>query len=280
MLQALGETNMKIVMLVENTVKDTKLKPKFGLSIYIETSKHKILLDLGPDDTYLHNARKMGIDLTEVDTVVLSHGHFDHGGGLASFININSKAKIYIHELAFEPHYLKILFLKKYAGLDKKLVGNERFIMIKDSIRIDDELFLFSDVDGQLETKNKRMLLKKTAHGYIQDDFKHEQSLIVTESNKVVLFSACSHRGIDNILRSAQKHQPEIHFVFGGFHLYNPLTKTTESTEMIKKLAEELALQKCVFYTCHCTGKMAFEYMRKFMSDKLLFLSTGSIVDL
>ena len=70
---------MKIVMLVENTVKDTKLKSKFGLSIYIETSKHKILLDLGPDDTYLHNARKMSIDLTEVDTVVLSHGHFDHG---------------------------------------------------------------------------------------------------------------------------------------------------------------------------------------------------------
>lgn len=99
-------------MLVENTTNNKVLKPKHGLSIHIETPKHKILFDIGPNNPFIHNANQLGIDLTEVDTLVISHGHFDHGGALSSFLNINTKAKIYIHRQAFEPHYIKVLFRK------------------------------------------------------------------------------------------------------------------------------------------------------------------------
>lgn len=70
---------MKITALVENKAK-YGLKGKHGLSLYIETENHKILFDLGPDNTLFNNARIKGIDLSEIDTVIISHGHMDHGG--------------------------------------------------------------------------------------------------------------------------------------------------------------------------------------------------------
>ena len=139
---------MRITALLENTTIDTALRPKHGLSIYIETPKHKVLFDLGPDDTCLDNAQIMGIDLAQVDTVVLSHGHYDHGGALASFLKINDKARLFFHKQAFEPHYHKRLFVKKYVGLDTNQADNARISFTGDTMRIDDELFLFSDVEG------------------------------------------------------------------------------------------------------------------------------------
>jgi len=271
---------MKITALLENTTIDTALTPKHGLSIYIETPKHKTLFDLGPDDTCLQNAQILGIDLAQVDTVVLSHGHYDHGGALASFLKINDNARLFLHRQAFEPHYHKRLFVKKYVGLDQNQANNARLSFTDDTVRIDDELFLFSDVEGQLDTKSSRSLLKKTADGYVRDDFAHEQSLIVTAEDKAVLFSGCSHRGISNILRAAAKHQPTIRAVFGGFHLFNPSTQAVEPAETIERLANELSELGTEFYTCHCTGNTAFEIMRGIMGDKIHYLSTGSVVEL
>ena len=271
---------MKIIALVENTTEDKALKPKHGLSVYIETLKHKILFDLGPDDAFIHNAHKLGIDLTEVDTVVISHGHFDHGGALADFLRVNNKAKIYIHRLAFEPHYIKVLFFKVYIGLNKKLTVNNRFILIDDITKIDDELFVFSDVKGKFSTRSNNVLLKKTVNGYVKDDFSHEQNLIVTSEDKSVLLSGCSHKGIANILCTAKKHQPKIQAVFGGFHLYNPATKSTEPPELVQHLASELSAYDVVFYTGHCTGSKAFAIMHDNLGDTLQYFSTGTIVEI
>ena len=91
---------MKITALVENQ-SNCELKPVHGLALYIETEKHKLLFDLGPDDTLLKNAEKRGIDLGQVDTVVISHGHFDHGGALAAFLEVNHTARIYVQRRAF-----------------------------------------------------------------------------------------------------------------------------------------------------------------------------------
>jgi len=270
---------MKITALLENTTTDPALTPKHGLSVYIETAKHKTLFDLGPDYTSLNNAQKMGIDLTQVDTVVLSHGHYDHGGGLAGFLKMNSDAKLYFHRNAFQKLYHKRLFLKKYIGLDQRFAGSDRITLIGDTLRIDDELFIFSDVTGQLDTKSSRSLFKKTSEGYARDDFSHEQSLIVTSDNKTALFSGCSHRGISNILRAANRRQPSIDYVFGGFHLFNPATKAVESPEMVGRLAAELSEQNTVYYTCHCTGEAAFEIMSGIMGDKVRYLSTGTVVE-
>lgn len=269
---------MKITALVENTTNNTTLKQKHGLSIHIETDAHKILFDVGPDNTILDNAEKLGIDLSAVDTVVISHGHMDHGGALSRFLERNDHARIYIRRNAFEPHFSKVMFLKIPVGLNRRLVNNDRFVFVDDALRIDSDMLLFSDVEGQFDTQSNRALYAKTDRGYGQDSFTHEQSLVVTEGGKAVLFSGCSHRGILNILRAASKHQPNIEAVFGGFHLFNPVTKKGEPASVTRQLAKDLVGYNAAFYTCHCTGQEAYAAMRASMGEKLHYFSTGMTV--
>ena len=121
---------MRITSLVENTTK-SELKTKHGLSLYIETKLHKILFDLGSDSTLFENAMKRNIDISKVDTVIISYGHFDHGGALKKFLDINSLANIYVQKEAFEPHYSKTLFLKVPVGIDSKLKSNRQIKLLK-----------------------------------------------------------------------------------------------------------------------------------------------------
>ena len=94
---------MKISVLVENSVCKpyaNNVKPEHGLSLFIEFDDKKILFDTGQSDLFIQNAVKMGIDLSQVDYLIISHGHFDHGGGLKFFLEINKKAQIFFHEIA------------------------------------------------------------------------------------------------------------------------------------------------------------------------------------
>ena len=271
---------MKITALAENTACRADLKTIHGLSIYIETQKRKILFDLCQDDVIFTNAEILGVDLKEVDTVVISHGHSDHGGALKEFLAVNDKAKIYIRKEAFDPYYVDNEGEKKYIGLDTELMGNERIVYTGEAGRIDDELFVFSNIKASLDTKTRSMLLKKTPDGFVQDDFGHEQNLLLTADGKVVLFTGCAHSGIGGIMPAALRYQQRIEAVFGGFHLYNPNNKETEPEELVRGLAEELAAYDTVFYTCHCTGQKAYDLMREIMGEKLRYLSTGTTVEL
>lgn len=271
---------MKIIALAENKSIDNRLAAIHGLSVYIETPKHKLLFDVGPDDTFISNAGALGIDLAEIDTVVISHGHYDHGGALARFFVMNDKAKIYIRQQAFEPHYHKVAFVKTFIGLNPDFADNERVIFTDETLRIDNEIFIFSDVEETSDTKSSRALLKMRDGKYEQDDFIHEQSLIITSEGKAVLLTGCSHRGIANILTAAEKHQPNINYVLGGFHLYNPTTKVSEPSETITRLASDLMQHDSVFYTCHCTGKKALRIMYSIMGEKLQYMSAGTVIEI
>ena len=122
---------MKITALIENTTNDNYYETEHGLSLYIETAKHNILFDMGQTDMFLRNAHKLGINLADVDVSILSHGHYDHGGGLEKFLDINKKACVYLSQYAFEPHYNGT---KKYIGLDTALKNDDRLIFTEDMI--------------------------------------------------------------------------------------------------------------------------------------------------
>ena len=103
--------SVRVTALLENTAGRAGLCAAHGLSLYIETPRHKILFDMGPGDEFLSNAEKLGVDLTAVDLAVLSHGHDDHGGGLAAFCRVNDHAPIYLHRSAFGPYYLSLIHI-------------------------------------------------------------------------------------------------------------------------------------------------------------------------
>jgi len=272
---------MKIVALAENTASRADLKTVHGLSIYIETPKHRLLFDLGPDDTFSDNAAVLGVDLAGVDTVIISHGHYDHGRALGRFFKLNDRATVYMRRQAFEPHFARLPKGMEYNGLDAKLAGHERIVFTDDVMRIDDELFVFSDVDAAHETESSRVLMKQTADGaLVQDDFDHEQDLILSAEGKDLLFSGCSHSGIESILAAAYRHHPGLDAVFGGFHLFNPNSGVMEPEEFVRGVAERLHAYDTDFYTCHCTGEKAFGLMRETMGDQLRYLSAGTVVEI
>ena len=284
---------MRIINLVENTEGASGCGVEHGLCFYIETEKHKLLMDTGQTGLLLENAEKLGIDLTQVDTVVLSHGHYDHGGGILPFAKINPTAKIYVPEAAFgeyysmnkdgEPHYIglakeiqelpQVVKVSAEAKPEAKLEADAA-----DGIfRIDDELSLFSGIGSEhvIPSTNQR-LKKKTEDGFVQDDFAHEQCLVISEGVKKVLLSGCAHHGILNIMdRYCELFGEEPDFVISGFHMMKKHNYSDEDINMIIDTALALRQYKTVFYTGHCTGVEPYNAMKKLMGNQLHYVHSG-----
>ena len=276
------EKNLIITTLLENTTLSKDYKNKHGLCLHIKTKCHSILFDLGPDDTFIKNANKLNIEISEVDIVVISHGHKDHGGGLEAFLKNNNKAKIYIHKNAFKYYYTSILsFIKHYVGLNIELQNNDRIILVEDNFSIDDNMYLFSNVAStNLVPSSNKSFFMKEKNKYMLDDFSHEQNLILKYGNKYTLVAGCAHNGITNTLEKSEEIiGKSMDSVISGFHLFNPVSRKSEDGTFIERIGDNLALKNTTFYTCHCTGTEAFETLKKKLGNQINYLSTGQIIE-
>lgn len=256
---------MRITSLLENTAERDDVQTEHGLSLYIETERHRILFDMGQTDLFLKNAYVLGVDLREVDLAVLSHGHYDHGGGLEGFLEINVKAPVYVHRDAFLPHYNGT---EKYIGLNAALKESPRLIFTDEVCRIDDSLSLFScNGKAKKHPPIPSGLTERVADGFIPDDFRHEQYLFISENGRRVLISGCSHKGILDI---TEWFSPDV--LIGGFH-YSKLPLD----ENLTRAAKTLASFPTEFYTCHCTGAEQYNFMRPYIPS-LHYLSCGQTI--
>lgn len=273
---------MKLVTLMEDTACAPDFACEHGLSFYIEANGQKLLFDMGQTDLFLRNAQALGVPLDEVDTAFVSHGHYDHGGGLAAFLGVNRRAPVYLHKQAFEPHFSQKPDGIRPIGLDTALADSGRLILTDSVTEIDDTLTLFSDVTGQdCCPGGNRTLFERENGQYVPDRFAHEQSLIVREGDKVALFTGCAHRGVVNICARAKEiigRDPD--FVIGGMHLFSPSTGKSEPDENIRAVASRLAQTGSCYYTCHCTGQHAFAVLQETLGERIAFLAAGSVTEL
>ena len=273
---------MKIVSLLENTAKNESLYAAHGLSLYIETPKHKILFDMGPDAGFIENAKALGVDLAAVDIAFLSHGHWDHGGGIAAFLSVNDMAKVYIREDAFGEYVAPEEDGERYIGIDGELRENDRVVLTGESLRIDEELLLFSDVPRDFDTgAASGKLFCRTPAGLRLDGFTHEQDLLITAEGKAVLVAGCAHRGIVNILSGAKKHLghgPDA--TFGGFHLFQLAEGDPNSDKVIDMTAKALLPGDTVYHTGHCTGEYAYKRLKEILGDRLQSIPGGSVYEI
>ena len=261
---------MKIYTLMENTACDAAFACEHGLSLYIETAGKRILFDAGQTGAFADNAEKMGIDLSQVDVCILSHGHYDHGGGLKRFLEVNDHAPIYVSRHAFGDYYNGE---EKYIGLDWELLSEERITFVRDNLTLSDQLSLhactgfpqpyYTDAYG-MQVKRKDALEV--------DDFRHEMYLLIREGERRIIVSGCSHRGVMNI---KTWFAPDV--FIGGFHLMK-LDPEKEATRL-KFTAMELLKKDTVYYTGHCTGDAQYDALKAHMGERLHRLSAGAVFE-
>ena len=268
---------MRIVNLIENTEGTKGCLFEHGLSFYIETASHKLLVDTGASGAFLENAKVLGIDLEMVDTVILSHGHYDHSGGILEFAKMNSSAKIYMQENAVGDYYHKNDTLEKYIGIDKRIAELPQVEFVKGDWELDKELFLFSGVTGRKLWPQGNLELKVQIDGtFIQDDFSHEQYLVVSGEDKKILLSGCAHNGVLNILeRYHEIYGDYPDAMISGFHMQKKTEYTKEDIAVMEQTAMELNKTDTAFYTGHCTGEFPYEKMKEIMGDKLVYVHSG-----
>lgn len=247
---------MVIKVLVENTAVSEEYGKVHGLCLYIETANHKILFDLGPDKLFLENADKLGVKIDEIDTVVISHGHYDHGGALGLFLQHNHKAQVYVHKKAFEKHFSRKLGLYIGIGLDASLASHEQIILTEGNLKLDEELMIISDVKER--------------------DLYPRQSLLIREGEHKVLLAGCAHCGIVNILNKANRDlgQPVTHVV-GGFHIWKD-----KSPELVRDIAQRLKGHDIRYYTCHCTGQKNFALLQEELKEQIQYVPVGTVLQI
>lgn len=274
---------MLIKSLIENVTENPTLEAEHGLSLYIETKDHKILFDVGQSDAFLRNAYKLGVDIEGVEVLVISHGHYDHGGGLKAFLKANDKAKVYVAKEAFEHHLSKRQDGRmKEIGLDPSLKKHPRIYETKGNEQLCDCLELMRNTSHSYPKPTMNRYLYKKVHGvYVKDDFYHEQNLMVHCDGKTVLIVGCAHNGILNILDTYKtRTNADPNVVVGGFHLSSGSRNEKESQATFDQVSHVLGQKETEYYTCHCTGMDGYDLLKKDLGEQITYLSAGKSIHL
>jgi len=216
---------MKITVLAGNSVcsNSLNLKAENGLSLFIEFDERKILFDNGQSDIFIQNAWDMGIDLSQVDYLVISHGHPDHGGGLKHFQKINNKAKVFLHVYA-APFYV--------VPDRKSIAQKSRIYLIDQDTQIEDKIILLAGFTEDLpQPQSAKALFEKTEKRFTAERINHELTMLLIENDEIVLFSGCSHSEIINIIDEVRLFSETIKIkaTFNGLHIHIPGAGKNES---------------------------------------------------
>ena len=260
---------MKITTLIENTALSPDLTAEHGLSLFVEAAGHRFLFDAGQSAAFADNAGRLGIDLRTAEFAVLSHGHYDHGGGMGRFLSENRTAHVYVNENAFGGHYNAV---GRYIGLDEALRSSSRLILTGDAHTIAPGLTLHTCNDRPRRSPIEPFgLTERVGDFLLPEEFRHEQALLIEENSKRVLLSGCAHKGVLNLL---DWFRPDV-FV-GGFH-FKQLSPTDPR---LKAWGERMAAYDTAFYTGHCTGAEQYAVLKDILGDRLNALSTGAVFEI
>lgn len=237
-------TTLKV--LVEDKISNAALECEHGLSFYVETPAQKFIFDCGQSGLAWKNAAKLGVDLTQINFVVISHSHYDHAGGFPSLLKIVKPKKIYTGKNFWQEKFSKTDDGFKYRGAGFTFQDLARWKIqqkICDNIlKLDENSWLA----GNFDTRFKVSIPEKFVRGEnkIADNFDDEICLVLREGDGAALVVGCSHVGILNIVSTVQRRLDlPIKTVIGGIH--------SDDMKIFARL-EDFGVEN--FYLCHCTG--------------------------
>jgi 7,8-dihydropterin-6-yl-methyl-4-(beta-D-ribofuranosyl)aminobenzene 5'-phosphate synthase len=275
---------IKLTTLSENTASVPGLLAEWGLSILVEVDNYKVLLDTGLSISAAYNAAILGVDLSAVDKIVLSHGHLDHTGGLQHVLNVmRKKIEIIAHPDIWAAKYSRTFSKKeKYAGIPfvRDALENLRasFRLSQEPVWITENIVTTGEI--VMHTKYEKIdrdLLVKENGELRPDPLRDDLALIIKSQTGLVIVLGCGHRGMINTLHHAQKITgvEQIHMVVGGTHL---LHASREQMDLTIAELKRLNVQK--IGVSHCTGLQAAAILFKEFGDKFFFNNAGNVIKL
>ncbi len=279
---------MHITTLIDNSEGQAGLTNEWGLSLHLEANGRKILFDTGSTSAFASNAQKLNIDLRDVEAAVLSHGHYDHGGGLGAFFSANDDAPLYLRTTADGDHYYRMPFIRRYIGLDKNVLqaNGGRLRWLSEDTEVAPGIHALTSIPStELQLYVEKKIMVKEGERLVPDAFKHELALVVKESDGISVMTGCGHLGVLNMVQAAKAKWPDepIKAVIGGFHaVSNPITKGMASSPSgIEHMAERFKVLGCQrVISGHCTGKKASAILKKVLKDDHDVLATGKVFDI
>lgn len=275
---------MKIRILIDNAAGAESLVAEHGLSLLVETEDgKKILIDTGLTGRALDNAVLLGVDVGEVDSLVLSHGHSDHTGGLGRFVEMNERAKVYASRRVGEYAYWSVRGGKRHClspNAEVMRLCADRMCWIDEDVEIEDGVHLvFCRVHKGRKPVGGRYLSvihEGVEAAYEADD---EVAVAVRSREGLVIVSPCSHSGLLNIVDSCVEATGEnrVRMYVGGLHLLDEMAEE----DNVRGLAEEIVARygDMDLYTSHCTGKAAQQVLGSVLGEKFHKFCTGDVIE-
>jgi 7,8-dihydropterin-6-yl-methyl-4-(beta-D-ribofuranosyl)aminobenzene 5'-phosphate synthase len=252
--------SITITVLVENSVNERDLKAEHGLSFHIETGSVRLLFDTGQSDLVVQNAQRLNIALNNLNAVVLSHGHYDHTGGLRAVLELSPKAKVFHHPAALAPKFVRTSGGKsralgiRSANLDALHKHKGAKIETHTVTQIVEGIFVTGKIPRETPFENTGGKFFLDEDCLQPDPLLDDQSLFFDTQNGVIVVLGCAHSGIVNTLNYIQEltEGRPIHCLIGGLHLLSA------NEERVEKTIE--AFRRCnVKHLApgHCTGLSA-----------------------
>lgn len=266
-------SGFKITTLVENSVSASlSLIGEHGLSFLIETDRHKILFDTGQGFAILKNADALGADLSNIDTVVLSHGHYDHAGGIRPLLTRNTSFTLTAHPGIFEHKLICINGTELFIGFSESQSSLEqsgvRLCLKKTPAEIAPGIMTTGEIPMNTEFEAvEEMFFKTDMQGRVPDTFSDENALILDTEKGIVVMLGCAHRGVINTLKhvSHLSGKKKIHAILGGLHL------ASAGADKLRKITEVLRqFHVGKIISGHCTGFKAMAELFYHFKDALI----------
>lgn len=274
---------LRITVLIDNepSPQEASLHAEHGLSFHIQTETTAYLCDMGASNLFLENASAMGVDLKQVDFAFLSHGHADHSGGLAGYLQHVPDAHVCLSpQVRGKSFYSACRGAKRDISTDETLFVrySECFCWIENSGWLTENLAIVrNSFHSYPKPAANAFLTVADVNGEVLDDFSHELSLAFVTSQGLVILSSCSHAGALNIIRSCVEFTGVMpHAFVGGLHLVDSHQVEQEVESLCKEIAGCYPGLK--IYTGHCTGEMAKQRLKALLPD-VHFFHTGMVMD-